>query len=227
MPSNNQQLAMIFQQMADVNQVTGGNRFKTIALEKGARVLKDFVKDVADVEPQDLLQVGGIGKGIAQKIEEFLKTGRVEEHREMIDKVPAGVLQLLDIPGLTPGRHRVRIRFHELQLPEQEVLVASAGEQVELRLALGAGAGLELAVRPPAAVHVCAPPRSGGTGGAAGLRVRSCLPLDAEGRVRTRLLPAGVHDVEVWAVGFHPVVLTVTVPAEGASSVAEVTLHPR
>ncbi|MEO0475819.1 MAG: DNA polymerase/3'-5' exonuclease PolX [Planctomycetota bacterium] len=102
MPSNNAQLAMIFQQMADVNQVVGGNRFKTIALEKGARVLKDFVKDVGDVPPQDLLQVEGIGKGIAQKIEEFLRTGQVLEHQEMIDEVPGGVLQMLDIPGLGP-----------------------------------------------------------------------------------------------------------------------------
>ncbi|MFN3166015.1 MAG: DNA polymerase/3'-5' exonuclease PolX [Phycisphaeraceae bacterium] len=102
MPSNNAQLAAIFQQMADVNQVLGGNRFKTIALEKGSRVLKDLVKDVADVEPQDLLQVDGIGKGIAQKIEEFLKTGVVQEHREMAAEVPAGVLQMLDIPGLGP-----------------------------------------------------------------------------------------------------------------------------
>ncbi|MGB0766322.1 MAG: DNA polymerase/3'-5' exonuclease PolX [Phycisphaeraceae bacterium] len=102
MPGNNKQLAVIFQQMADVNQVLGGNRFKTIALEKGARVLKDLVKDVGDVPPEDLLQVDGIGKGIAQKIEEYLKTGAVEEHREMIENVPAGVLQMLDIPGLGP-----------------------------------------------------------------------------------------------------------------------------
>lgn len=102
MASNNQQLALIFQQMADVNQVTGGNRFKTIAFEKGARVLKDFVKDVADVPPSDILQVEGIGKGIAQKIEEFLKTGRVQEHEQMVAAVPPGVLQMLDIPGLGP-----------------------------------------------------------------------------------------------------------------------------
>lgn len=102
MPSNNLQLAMIFQQMADVNQVVGGNRFKTIAFQKGARVLKDFVKDVADVPPQDLLQVDGIGKGIAQKIEEFLRDGEVAEYEQMISSVPAGVLQMLDIPGLGP-----------------------------------------------------------------------------------------------------------------------------
>ena len=102
MASNNQQLAAIFQQMADINQVLGGNRFKTIALEKGARVMKDLVRDVADVEPQDLLQVDGIGKGIAQKIEEFLKTGKVDEHQEMIAEVPEGVVHLLDIPGLGP-----------------------------------------------------------------------------------------------------------------------------
>lgn len=102
MPSNNAQLAMIFQQMADVNQVVGGNRFKTIAFQKGARLLKDFVKDVGDVPPEDLIQIEGIGKGIAQKIEEFLREGEVAEHQEMIDNVPAGVLQMLDIPGLGP-----------------------------------------------------------------------------------------------------------------------------
>jgi len=102
MPSNNAKLATIFQQMADVNQVVGGNKFKTIALEKGARVLKELVKDVADVPPQDLLQVEGIGKGIAQKIEEFLRSGKVAEHQEMIARVPAGVLMMLDIPGLGP-----------------------------------------------------------------------------------------------------------------------------
>ena len=102
MPANNAQLAMIFQQMADVNQVLGGNRFKTIALEKAARVLRDFVKDVADVPPTDILQFEGIGKGIAQKVEEFPKTGKVAEHQEMVAEVPAGVLQMLDIPGLGP-----------------------------------------------------------------------------------------------------------------------------
>lgn len=102
MASNNAKLAAIFQQMADVNQVLGGNRFKTIAFQKAERVLDDLTKDVADVSPQDLLNIDGIGKGLADKIEEFLKTGRVGEHQEMIANVPSRVLMMLDVPGLGP-----------------------------------------------------------------------------------------------------------------------------
>ncbi|MEM1353698.1 MAG: DNA polymerase/3'-5' exonuclease PolX [Planctomycetota bacterium] len=102
MASNNAKLAAIFQQMADLNQVLGGNRFKTNAFQKAVRVLDDFTRDVGDVDPPDLLDVDGIGKGIAQKIEEFLKTGKVEEHQAMLDQVPGGVLAMLGVPGLGP-----------------------------------------------------------------------------------------------------------------------------
>lgn len=102
MASNNTKLAAIFEQMADINQVLDGNRFKTNAFQKAGRVLDDLTRDVADVSPEDLLNVDGIGKGLADKIEDFLKTGEVGEHQEMLAKVPGGVLAMLDVPGLGP-----------------------------------------------------------------------------------------------------------------------------
>jgi len=100
--SNNASLAAIFQQMADVNQVIDGNRFKTNAYQRAARLMKDLTRDVGEIDPKDLAAMEGVGKGLLEKIGQFLATGQVEEHQQMIDNVPPGVLALLDVPGLGP-----------------------------------------------------------------------------------------------------------------------------
>ncbi|MFI4860080.1 MAG: DNA polymerase/3'-5' exonuclease PolX [Phycisphaerales bacterium JB063] len=102
MPSTNSTLAAIFQQMADVNQIVDGNRFKTNAYQKAARVMKELTRDVSAVEPGELTSIEGVGKGLAEKIAEFVSTGKIEEHRQMLEDIPAGLLDLLEIPGLGP-----------------------------------------------------------------------------------------------------------------------------
>ncbi|XAL98175.1 DNA polymerase/3'-5' exonuclease PolX [Phycisphaeraceae bacterium D3-23] len=102
MPSTNSTLAAIFQQMADVNQIVDGNRFKTNAYQKAARVMKELTRDVAMVEPGELTSIDGVGKGLAEKIAEFVESGKIDEHQQMLDNIPAGLLDMLDIPGLGP-----------------------------------------------------------------------------------------------------------------------------
>ena len=102
MPSTNSTLAAVFQQMAEVNQIIDGNRFKTNAYQKAARVMKELTKDVSAVPPAELTSIEGVGKGLAEKIAEFVETGAIDEHRQMLAGIPAGLLDLLDIPGLGP-----------------------------------------------------------------------------------------------------------------------------
>ncbi len=92
----------MFQQMADVLEVLGANRFKVIAFQKAARVLGELTEDVAAMDAQQLRSIEGIGKGMADRIEEFLKTGRLTEASDLAEKVPPGVVKMLDIPGLGP-----------------------------------------------------------------------------------------------------------------------------
>ncbi len=102
MSQTNAKLSRIFQQMADVLEVLGANRFKVIAFQKAARVLGELTDDVASMESKDLRAVEGIGKGMADRIEEFIETGGLPEAIELFDKVPPGVIKMLDIPGLGP-----------------------------------------------------------------------------------------------------------------------------
>ena len=103
MAQTNKNIAALFQEMADVTEVLGGNRFRVNAFQKAARVLGELTQDVADMpDPGDLQQVDGIGEGTAHRIAEYLENGRIKEHDDLLEKVPAGVVKLLDIPGLGP-----------------------------------------------------------------------------------------------------------------------------
>ncbi|MFA9478290.1 DNA polymerase/3'-5' exonuclease PolX [Phycisphaerales bacterium AB-hyl4] len=102
MPGNNTTLAAIFQQMADVTELLGGNRFRVNAFQRAARSLQELGEDVAGIDPGRLSKLDGIGSGTADRIREYLDHGRIDEHEKLIKEVPAGVIKLLDIPGLGP-----------------------------------------------------------------------------------------------------------------------------
>lgn len=102
MPTTNAQLAAIFQQMADLTEITGGNRFKVNAFAKVGRVLDDMTKQVAEIDPKLLPKVEGIGQGTADRIAEFLETGQIADHEKLLAQVPNGLLKVMDVPGLGP-----------------------------------------------------------------------------------------------------------------------------
>ncbi len=104
MPTTNQQLAALFQEMADVMQITGGDGFRISAFQKVARVLGELGQDVADIgpDPVKLTAIEGVGKGTAGRIVEFLQTGKIKEHDELVATIPPSLRELLQIPGLGP-----------------------------------------------------------------------------------------------------------------------------
>ena len=104
MPTANQQLAALFAQMADILEILESDRFRVNAFRKTSRVLDDMAEDVADIGPDisSLVQIDGVGKGAAQRIAEFLETGKIADHTQLMDQIPEGLLGLLNISGLGP-----------------------------------------------------------------------------------------------------------------------------
>jgi DNA polymerase (family 10) len=106
--SANAELSRIFKEMAVVLELTGANPFRVNAHTRVARVLKELKTDVADVaDPEQLTAIDGIGPGTAKKILEFLETGRVTEHDELLEQIPRGLLEVLQIQGLGPKTVKV------------------------------------------------------------------------------------------------------------------------
>ncbi len=100
----NAQIAQVFEQMAAMLELTGADRFRVNAHSKAARTIKDHAGDLGPIagDEKELTKLDGIGKGTAAKIAEFARTGKVEEHQELIGKVPGGLLGVLGVPGLGP-----------------------------------------------------------------------------------------------------------------------------
>ncbi len=104
----NAELARIFQEMSAILELTGANAFRVNAYARASRVLNDLTTDVADTaDHKQLVAIEGIGDGTAKKILSFLDTGMVKEHRTLLDEVPRGLLELLEISGLGPKTVRV------------------------------------------------------------------------------------------------------------------------
>jgi DNA polymerase (family 10) len=97
------ELSRIFGEMAVVLELTGANPFRVNAHTRVARALGDLKVDVAEIaDLEKLTSIDGIGPGTAAKILEFLETGRVTEHGELLEQIPRGLLEVLQIPGLGP-----------------------------------------------------------------------------------------------------------------------------
>ena len=99
----NKELANIFNQIADALEYKGENVFRIIAYRKAARVLEELVDDVAILTKEGRLsELPGIGEGIAKKIEEYLKTGKMKKYEEVTKGIPASLLELMNIQNLGP-----------------------------------------------------------------------------------------------------------------------------
>ncbi len=80
--------------------------FKPRAYEKGAQALESLGQDVGDIYQKGgkkaLLEIPGIGQAMADKIEEFIKTGKVKAHEDLKKKVPVNLEDLSSIEGIGP-----------------------------------------------------------------------------------------------------------------------------
>jgi DNA polymerase (family 10) len=96
-------LSALFDQMADIMEILGEDRFRINSYRKVARVIGELPTDVEDLlAGGQLAKVPGIGKSSLAKIEEFINTGTITAHQELLKKIPTDLLELLKIPGVGP-----------------------------------------------------------------------------------------------------------------------------
>ncbi len=104
----NKELANIFNRIADALEFKGANVFRVIAYRKAARILEDLVEDVEVLSAQGKLDdLPGIGIGIAKKIDEYLKTGKMKKYGEVTKGMPSTLLDMLNIQNLGPKTLRL------------------------------------------------------------------------------------------------------------------------
>ena len=104
MPRLNDQVGELLQEYADLINITGGDAFRARAYEKAARAVGGHPEDLADLDVKGLQQIPGVGKSTAEKIAEYLATGRISALESLRAKIPSGVREMMAVPSVGPKR---------------------------------------------------------------------------------------------------------------------------
>jgi len=121
---HNKELATLFHQMAACYRYLGPEeRFRAIAYETASRTLSNMQEPV-DVLADDfkkLDELKGVGESIAQKIIEYLKTGRISTFGKLQKKVPFPLLELMEIEGFGPAT--VKLLHEKIGINSKDELI--------------------------------------------------------------------------------------------------------
>lgn len=100
----NDDIEALLQEYADLIAISGGDAFKARAYEKAARSVGGHPADVATLDLKGLQEIPNVGRSIAEKIIEYLRSGRITAVEDTRATVPAGVRELITIPTLGPKK---------------------------------------------------------------------------------------------------------------------------
>jgi len=99
----NLEIARIFRDIANILEIKGGNVFRIRAYERAAQNIESLSQDIEDfVKEERLLEISGIGRDLSERIREFIKTGKIKIYEDLKSSIPAGLLDLLNIPSVGP-----------------------------------------------------------------------------------------------------------------------------
>ena len=98
----NQEIAKILYEIADLLEIEGVE-FKPRAYRKAAQNIESLSIDIEELyEENKLEKIPGVGKSIAEKIKEYIETGKVKKLDELRKKIPVDIESLSNVEGLGP-----------------------------------------------------------------------------------------------------------------------------
>ncbi|MEE8389668.1 MAG: DNA polymerase III, partial [Anaerolineae bacterium] len=101
----NRQIAEIFTAMADMLAIQGENYHRIMAYRRAAETVIALGLSLEEVwRAGEVEAIPGIGKTLAAKIDELMRTGRSSAYEKLQDQVPAGVVEMLEVPDVGPKR---------------------------------------------------------------------------------------------------------------------------
>ena len=102
---NNHQLAETFSLIANLLEIRGEIIYKTLAYRKAAESLSGLGREASEYWKEGKLEdIPGVGKAIAEKIDELLKTGKLEFLEKLKKEVPPSLAEWLQVPSLGPKK---------------------------------------------------------------------------------------------------------------------------
>ncbi|KAB7706003.1 DNA polymerase/3'-5' exonuclease PolX [Bacillus aerolatus] len=135
---NKKDIIRLLEKIAIYMELKGENPFKISAFRKAAAALETDERSLSEIE--DITKIPGIGKGTSAVIEEYRETGESAVLKELQEEVPAGLIPLLQLPGL--GGKKIAKLYKELDVKHIDEL-KEVCEMKKVRELAGFGAKTE------------------------------------------------------------------------------------
>ncbi|HSG96206.1 MAG TPA: nucleotidyltransferase domain-containing protein, partial [Afifellaceae bacterium] len=134
MPVHNSEIAAIFNELADLLEIEGANRFRVRAYRNAAVTIANLPKSAASMVEahDDLSKLPAIGKDLAGKIAEIVATGHLALLDELEKTMPADLVRIAEIPGLGPKRVKTLYNIAGIESLKALGAAAKAGKLRQL-----------------------------------------------------------------------------------------------
>ena len=101
---DNPTMARLLSETADLLEIDGGDGFRIRSYRRAADAAEQTTVDLtaAAADTARLLEIPGIGKGMAANLQAIAATGTLPLREELLAKYGAGLLELLKLPGMGP-----------------------------------------------------------------------------------------------------------------------------
>jgi DNA polymerase (family 10) len=109
------EIAEIFRDIAKILEIKGENVFRIRAYERAAQNIEGLPNLLEKYIKEDNLQeIPGIGKDLAERIKEYVLTGKIKIYEDLKKSIPQGLLELLKVPSIGPKT--AKLLFDELKI---------------------------------------------------------------------------------------------------------------
>ncbi len=130
----NRDLARLLRETADLMEIADEDSFRIRSYRRAADAVETCSQPIRILaaEPKRLLEIPGVGKGIAAHLTEMVSTGRFSEHEKLLSQYRPTMLQLLQIQGLGPKTIALIWARHKASTVEEVEALAREGKLREL-----------------------------------------------------------------------------------------------
>jgi DNA polymerase (family 10) len=130
-------LARLLDEMASLLEIDAADPFRVRSYRRAAEAVEQQTQPLAalatpDADPKALLNIAGIGKGMAANIRDLVQTGSMPLRDELLTRYRPTMLELLRLPGMGPKT--VAMLYSTLQIADIDALEAAAKERALLTL---------------------------------------------------------------------------------------------
>ena len=99
----NLEIAFIFNQIADLLEIQGANPFRVRAYRRAAMNIEGLADNIETIALNGTLRnIAGVGEDLATKIEEYIRTSRMEFHEQLKQEIPLGLAKMVEVPSVGP-----------------------------------------------------------------------------------------------------------------------------